>query len=169
MTGQLRIWVTAAGALACLAGCHRTTITNPLPIDDVASDPQQDLEFWHSLPGRSAVSNNEGFHGLILLEEGKDDSKNYEERLAYAREKQWVDTSFDEPGDLAMRRGTLAKAITVANDIQGGVMMHLTRKSPRYATFELVYMRIMGDGSPQMVLSGLDYVGVIGKVQIAWW
>lgn len=159
--------ISAAFLLAAAAtGCQRSTVREPLAIDGVdASDPAKQLDFWHSLPGRSAVSNNEGLHGLILFVDGQDPNTNYEQRVAYAKEKGWLAQGFNEPGEMVMQRGTLARAIAVSNNIKGGVMMRVTNSAGRYAARELQYLRIMGDGTEQQVLSGLDYVGVISKVQ----
>lgn len=148
------------------AGCQRTIVREPLAIDGLdPNDAGKQLDFWHSLPGRSAVTNNEGLHGLILLAEGKDESQNYDQRVAYAIEKGWLPAGFSEQGDLAMQRGTLARAVAVSQGIKGGVMMRLTNSHARYAERELEYLRIMGPGTALQAVSGLDYVGVVSKAQ----
>lgn len=153
-------------ALAVFAGCSRTMVREPLPIDGVNSaDVDKQLEFWHSLPGRSAVSNNEGLHGLILFIDGQDPNETYEARVSYAKEKGWLPGHFNEPGEMVMQRGTLARAIAKGVDIKGGVMMRVTGGNARYAARELQYMGIMGESTDMQALSGLDYVGVISKVQ----
>ncbi len=154
--------------LVCLsaAACQRTVVRQPLAIDELdPADTSKQMEFWHNLPGRSAVSNNEGLHGLLLFVDNKDEAKNYPERVAAAKAKGWLPDDFDEPGDLVMQRGTLARAVAKASDIKGGVMMRITNGSARYAERELEYLRIMGPGTQQQAVSGLDYVGVISKMQ----
>lgn len=148
------------------ASCQRTMVREALDIDSVKADPQSaQLDFWHSLPGKSAVSNNEGLHGLILFADGSDPSTNYDQRVALAKERGWLSQSWDEPGDMVMQRGTLAKAVAVATGIKGGVMMQLTNSSGRYSARELQYLGIMAESTEQQAISGLDFVGVISKVQ----
>ncbi len=164
-TINLILATLAAGAVLA-SGCARTVVQDPLPTDYDETDITAQLDFWHELPGRSAVSNNEGLHGVILLFDGTDPTDNYESRVALLKEKGWLPRKFAEPGDLAMQRGTLAYALCRAMDFdQGGVMYQLTDGSPRYATRELTYAGVMPEGSDLMVVDGLDYVGVVSRAQ----
>ena len=153
-------------AVVTAGGCQRSMVREALPIDGPKADAAaSQLDFWHSLPGKGAISNNEGLHGLILFTEGNDPNENYDQRLAFAKQKGWLGEGFDEPGDMVMQRGTLARAIAVSTDIKGGVMMRITNSHGRYASRELQYLGIMAESTPQQALSGLDFVGVIAKVQ----
>jgi hypothetical protein len=154
-----------AGVLAMPAGCARTTVDAPIETSYDRSDIVSSVDFWHELTSRSAVTNNEGLHGLILFADDDDPNETYEQRVEYLTALGWLPEGFDEPGDLAMQRGTLAKALSHALEIEGGVMMGLTGKSPRYATRELVFLGIMPQGTEQQVLSGYQYVGVISEAQ----
>lgn len=169
MTKSMWIGTLAAfgfgAAMALQGGCSRSLVEQPLDAGMPDHSEASEMDFWHSLPGRSAVSNSEGFHGVLLLADGADETATYEERLAVLKERGWVSGGFDEAGDLAMQRGTLAKAICHAMEIKGGVMMHLTNRSARYAMRELAYVRIMAPSTENQVVSGLDYVGVISKAQ----
>ena len=152
-------------AALLLGACQRTVIENPEVTDYNPNDLTAQLDFWHDLPGRSAVSNDEGFHGIILLFEGIDTTSNYDERTQHLKEIGWLQDDFDEPADLAMQRGTLSRLLAKAMDIKGGVMMRITNTAPRYAYKELVYLGVMPDGSELMVVDGLDYLGVISRAQ----
>ena len=153
------------GASLCLGACSRTVVENRLDTTYEPGDLTAELDFWHNLPGRSAVTNDEGLHGVILFADGSDDSGSYEERIARLKERGWLLQGFDEAPDLAMQRGVLAKAIAHLLDIEGGVMYTITNKHPRYATRELVYLGLFGPGTEQQVISGVDYVGVFSKAQ----
>ncbi len=161
--------ITRASLVALAAvlatGCARTTVESAAATDYDRADIVQSVEFWHTLPSRSAVTNDEGFHGLILFADENDPNDTYEQRVDYFKALGWLDESFDEPANLAMQRGTLAKLLSHAMKIDGGVMMRLSGKSPRYATRELVHLGIMPQGTDQMVLSGYQYIGVISKAQ----
>jgi hypothetical protein len=165
-SAKLRI-LSAVVGVCCAAmpgGCTRTTVTRPVEPYADASDEAQ-IDFWHTLPGVTAVSNNEGLHGVLLFADGQDPSGTYEARVASLKDRGWLEPGFDEPESLAMSRGTLAKALCHALEIKGGVMMGLTHKAPRYAVRELVYMEIMAPSTENQVISGLDYIGVISKAQ----
>lgn len=160
--------LAAAGAMSCLllaGGCQRTRLqVADVPVSAVAGEGAE-LDFWHALPGRSAVSNSEGFHGVLLLADGTDPTTTWDERLAVLRQRGWVGDGFAEDGSLAMQRGALSKALAHALDIRGGVMMHVTGRSPRYAARELAYLNILQPSTENQVISGLDYIGIISRAQ----
>jgi hypothetical protein len=150
----------------CAAGCERTMVAQPLDPAVMAGTPDAAMEFWHSLPGRSAVTNSEGLHGVLLLADGTDTSEGYDARVATLKQRGWLESGFDEPENMAMQRGTLAKALVHMMDVRGGVMMHLTGRSPRYAARELAYMGVIQpETTSNQVMSGLDYLAVISKSQ----
>lgn len=163
---DLRLLAVVLAACPFLGACSRTMITDPVPTAAMADTPDATLEFWHTLPAQSAISNDEGLHGVILLVDGADPNPTYEDRVAALKQRGWIDEGFDEPANMAMQRGTLAKALAHALDIRGGVMMHLTGRAPRYAAKELSYLGVMqADATSNQVISGLDYLAIISKAQ----
>lgn len=169
----LLAWTMRAGALAAAgavlaggAGCARTMIAETLATNYAAGEVEQELAYWHTLPTRSAVANDEGLHGLFLLADGDDPSGSYEARVEGAKARGWIPAGFDEPAGMAMQRGTLAMAVAVICEIRGGVVMRALGPSPRYAVRELTYLRLMPENSTELqTLTGLEYVGVISKAQ----
>lgn len=160
-----RAGVLVIAAAVALAGCARTNVKQVQRTDYDPSDPTAELDFWHNLPGRSAVTNDEGLHGVLVFADGTDPTRTYADRVALLKERGWLPAGFDEEPNVAMQRGTLAKALAHALEIRGGVMMRVTDKSRRYSNRELVYMGLMAPGTEQQVMSGLDYIGVISKAQ----
>ena len=155
----------AAGAALTLAGCARTTIENTLETNYAAADPGAQVNFWHTLPERSAVANDEGLHGLFILADGSDPHSTYEARVADARARGWIGSSWNEPANLAMQRGTLAAAVAKIVQLRGGVMYSLL-PGPRYATRELISRGMIPPGSSEnQAITGLEYLGVIGRAQ----
>jgi hypothetical protein len=153
-------------ALVALSGCARTVVVDPLVTTYPADDVQAELAYWHSLPSRSAVSNDEGLHGLILLADTEDAAGSYEARVALAKERGWLSEGFDEPANLAMQRGSLARSVAVICKIKGGVMMQLTGPNARYATRELVSMGMIPEGSSEnQSITGLEFMSVITQAQ----
>ncbi|MBL8762827.1 MAG: hypothetical protein JNM07_00980 [Phycisphaerae bacterium] len=148
-----------------VGGCQRTVVTDRLTTDYERTDQAAEMNFWHSLPSRATISNDEALHGLILTVDGEDPTAAYEQRVEMARARGWVGMGFDEPPDLAARRGMLARAIAVACEIRGGIVMRLFGVSDRYATRELVYLGLMIESTENQAISGLEYLGVMQKVQ----
>jgi len=157
--------ITLAALALSVTGCARTVVKNPVNTDYNPSDTTGELDFWHGLPGQSAVSNDEAFHGVLLMFDGADPTMGYDNRVAALKERGWLSKKFDESADLAMQRGTLAYILVRAMDVKGGVMMFLTDRSARYANLELQRIGVMPAGSELMVLDGLDYVGTMSKAQ----
>lgn len=159
---------TLLGLAAAAVGgaCTRTTVTQELDTSYDSTDITRDVTFWHRLPERSAVTNDEGLHGLLGFILGDDPATTYAARLKLAKEKGLIPADFNEPSNATMTRGTLAYAIAKFMGIKGGVMMRLSGGSARYATRELTFMGILPEGSTDnQSISGLDYVGVISKAQ----
>lgn len=155
----------AAAAMAC-GGCTRTVAQNPLNTNYAVDDANAELDFWHSLSSRSAVTNDEGLHGLILLEDGVDRSGGYEGRVQIAKDRGWVSRKWREPADVSMQRGTMAAALVKICGVKGGVWLRLLGNVPRYAVRELVFLRIMPDPSGEtQSMTGLEFVGTISKAQ----
>jgi len=153
-------------AAAILGACARTVVRNSLDTSYDPSDLVLDAAFWHKLPERSAVTNDEGLHGLLVVALNDDPTRSYDERVALCRQKNLVPQDFSEPFNATMTRGTLAYALAAYLDIKGGVIMQLAGNSGRYATRELTYIGVLPPGSTDnQAISGLDYVGVISKAQ----
>jgi hypothetical protein len=155
-----------AAAASQHGGCARTTVSKTLDTTYDATDITRDVAFWHRLPERSAITNDEGIHGLLGFILGDDPTKTYPERIKLAKEKALLPESFNEPYNATMTRGTLAFALARYIGVEGGVMMRVSGGSARYATRELTFLGILPDGSTEnLSISGLDYVGVISKAQ----
>src|SRR5262245_27517119 len=107
------------------AGCSRTFVAKPLNTDYNHANIQDDLRFWHSLPGRSAVCNDEALHALIVLEDGQDKDRSYQDRVLHGKSRGWLPANWDEPADEAIHQGRLASALAIILGMKGGVMMHL--------------------------------------------
>lgn len=149
-----------------LGGCSRTVVKDPLETNYPVTDDAAELAFWHSLPSRSAVSNDEGLHGLLLLADGVDEAGSYEARVQKAKDRGWLSAGFDEEKDLAMRRGVLARCVVVICKIKGGVMLQALGPTERYSTRELGAMGVIPSGSSEnQSITGLEYMSVIAAAQ----
>jgi hypothetical protein len=154
-----------ACALAALcAGCQTAHITQSVVAKFPGDDADSQLSFWHGLAAHHLTSNDDAFHGILLDLDGHDKSANYAQRVATLKSRGLLKSSFDEPADTAIERGTFATIVVKMLGIHGGWAMHVFGDTPRYALRELVYLGIFPPSSPQQTFSGTEFVGVIGKI-----
>ncbi len=165
----LRKLPTTGLLLALLAGCQSVRVQQPpsaklAPATDQNS-PYGQIEFWHTLNDQPLASNDDAFHALLLYFDGKDEAADYAARVHALKARHWLASNFDEAGDRAVHRGTVAQALVTALKFKGGVTMRLLGHSPRYALRELQFRGLLPDSSPNQVFTGGELVGVIGKVE----
>ena len=153
------------GLIAILGGCQTLHVPNSVVAKDSGNDAGSQLSYWHDLAERHLTSNDDAFHGVLLYLDGKDPSKNYDERVATLKKRNLLASNFHQPADMAIERGTIAVIVVKTLDIRGGWVMHVFGVSPRYAVKELVDDEIFTPSSPQQTFSGSEFVGVIGKLE----
>jgi hypothetical protein len=129
------------------------------------NDPGAQLQFWHALPERTAVSNDEAFHALLLFVEGQDAGGSYDQRVTLLKDKRMLPAGFDGGAAEPVRRGTLAVALTQALSIKGGLTMRMFGARDRYAVRELQYAGLYPPSSPQQTFSGQEFLGIIGRAE----
>src|SRR6478672_9282798 len=94
-----------------VSGCQSHTRGVSLPPSLGGNDPQMQMDFWHVLPERKVVSNDEAFHALLLFVDGKDLTGDYAGRVKLLTERQMIPSNFNEDSEAAIRRGTVAVAM----------------------------------------------------------
>ena len=160
-------YVVMTVTLVWLGGCHATSshIAQPLAPELAKSDPDVQVEFWHTLPDRKAVSNDEAFHGLLLFADGDDRSADYAGRVETLKQRRMLPGDFSATAGEPARRGTVAVALAEVLSIRGGLTMHLFGSSSRYAVRELQYAGLFPPSSPQQTFSGAEFLGIIGRAE----
>lgn len=158
------LFLLLCGLAALMQGCQSAVVAHSVDQKFFANDTNSQLSFWHELANRRVTSNDDAFHGLLLYADSKDDSKNYDQRVSTLKSRGLLADSFSEPANSAITRGTLSVAIVKLLDIKGGWVMHVFGPTPRYAVKELVYRGIFPPSSPQQTFSGVEFVGIIGKI-----
>jgi hypothetical protein len=158
--------VLLAGAVSGpLGGCAAPRVERSLAEEKGGNVDEARMEFWHTLPERSMISNDTAFHALLLFFEGKDPADGYAERVELLKGRGMLPASFDAPADAAVERGHIAMALVKGLEIEGGLMMRLLGPSPRYATRELEYLGFFKTGSPQQAISGAQLMGLIAQAE----
>jgi hypothetical protein len=151
--------------LLVVAGCHNAKVAEPLTGKLGGSDPDAQMEFWHTLAERNLTSNDEAFHGLLLYLGDTDPAGDYPGRVRELKSRGLLDAGFNQPADQAVQRGILATALVRALKIKGGVFQRLTHDNPRYAVRELMYLDLYPPSSPQQTFSGSEFLGIIGRIE----
>ncbi|HVT89820.1 MAG TPA: hypothetical protein VHD56_13280 [Tepidisphaeraceae bacterium] len=151
--------------LGLAAGCQTAHVAEPLTGKYGGADADAQMEFWHQLADRPVTCNDEAFHGLLLYLDGKDDNADYAARISSMKSRSLLPGDFHAPANDAVSRGVLAVAISRALQIKGGVMLHVARTSPRYATRELMFMDLYPPSSPNQTFSGAEFLGIMGRVE----
>jgi hypothetical protein len=160
-----RTMTTSLVITLLLAGCHNAKVAEPLTAKLGGSDPDAQMEFWHTLAERNLTSNDEAFHGLLLYLSDTDPATDYAGRVRELKSRGLLDASFNQPADQAVQRGILATALVRALKIKGGVFQRLTHDNPRYAVRELMYLDLYPASSPQQTFSGSEFLGIIGRME----
>jgi hypothetical protein len=150
---------------AFVSGCQSHTRGVSLPPSLGGNDPQMQMDFWHVLPERKVVSNDEAFHALLLFVDGKDLTGDYAGRVKLLTERRMLPSHFNEDSEAAIRRGTVAVAIMRALRLEGGLTIHLFGVYSRYAVREMEYVGLFPPSSPQQTFSGAEFLGIIGRAE----
>ena len=158
-------WLLLPMLVLVLSGCQPVTVEEPLTGELAGGDGQSQMEFWHALAGRHVVSNDEGFHALLLFFDDEDVCENYEQRVEVLKERGALPGSFDQAGAEALDYGDLAVVLTKELKIKGGVTLGLFPYNARYASRELRYLGIYPPSTANQIISGGDFVAMIGVVE----
>ena len=161
---SLRITALVALFLTC-TGCQVSHNAQALKPELAKNDENTQLEFWHSLTEAPVTSNDQAFHGLLLLLHEKDTASDYAGRMQLLKSEGLLSGSFNEPADAPASRGTIAVVLVHALHIKGGLNLHLLPMSERYATRELQFDNIYPPSTANQTFSGNEFVGIIGRVE----
>jgi hypothetical protein len=153
--------------IACMAvGCETAKIAEPLTATTSGNDENAQLEFYHTLAGRSMASNDEAFHAMLLFLHGEDPAEDYSGRVAAMNTNNLIPAGFDRPAEEAATKGTMAVIAVSVLKIKGGLTMRLFGPVPRYALRELHQMGLFPPGSSvNQTISGSEMLTVIGKIE----
>jgi hypothetical protein len=157
--------LACASSIAITGGCQSSVKGPPLAKELSGDDPSAQIEFWHALPTRRAVGNDEAFHALLLLLDGADPAADYAGRVRAMTGRGLLPSGFAEPPDAAIRRGTLAGVLARALPVRGGLTMRLFGARDRYATREMEYAGLFPPSSPHQTFSGPEFLGIMGRVE----
>jgi len=156
------IMTAAAGLLAVSCEMSRPVevvfVENELP----AAAGRDSAQLAYDLSQKTWCTNDEACSLILMLMEGEDSCRNFDERIVALAAKGLADAGWDIAADQPVTKGTLAYMLCRALDIRGGVMMHLLNNR-RYSYRQAVAEGLMVKGAEWEPLTGPEVVGIIGR------
>lgn len=130
-------------------------------------DELSDVEFQAYLAEVPLISVAESFRAMLILADGADATKSFDERRTALESRGIVRSEWNlQPGNV-LDRGTLAYMVLRICQIRGGVNMVLFGSwglgDRRYALRELVYRDMITDGADYEFVRGGEMVAVMTK------
>ncbi|MDB5327382.1 MAG: hypothetical protein JWM57_2951 [Phycisphaerales bacterium] len=160
-----RLKTTLLIGLLAITGCELAKVKNSVVAEHGGSTDDAQMDFWHDLNDAKIACNDDAFHAILLYLDSKDEYTDYVARLNGMKSRGLLPTGFNAPANESVERGTVAVVLVKAMQIKGGLMMHVTGASPRYAVRELCFEGIYPPSTPNQTFSGSELVGIIGRVE----
>lgn len=161
MRSKVRVFCLAALAL-CAAGCARATTSYSAVEKHDSSEAE--LDFFEALEKSQVVTNNDALHTFFLLADKEDHWVTYDERVAEAKRRAWLPSSFDEPANESATVGWIARVACILSDLSGGLSMRIFGPIPRYAVRELAYAQVLVGKKETQGFSGLEFVDFLTRL-----
>lgn len=126
-------------------------------------------ELTYSLVNDPApVTQNRAYHAFIVWAEGKDDCRNFGQRVARLEEQRVLDPHWTHDPLRPLTRGRLASMICRKMNIRGSVALILLGPNERAARRELIFRNIMPAGGGDWDgINGAEFVNVLKKADEA--
>ena len=151
-------------ACVCLLGACQPYMMKSSAVDKFA-EAQQEIEFLDALEDMPAVTNNDALHAFLILEDGTDPSKDYQDRVAEGIRRKWLSSSFDQQANAAARIGWMAGTGCRIMKIRGGLTMMIFGPVDRYAVKELIYMEILPLRTDNQSLTGGEFIDYLNRLE----
>ena len=163
----MTLWVVVI-LVVTLGGCAPAGVRGVRAFEDLPpaeGKVMSDAQFLFDLSKKKYCSTDDAYRGMLFLIDGKDTSKDFEERTARLAMRGVVKKNWRHSYNEVVTKGKVAYMLVRALGMRGGVMYNVTNASPRYSLRELVFMGIIVDGTEQSKLSGAEYVGILGRAE----
>ena len=158
-----RVGLVLVIGLVAMTGCVNRQAAESSAVDQFPG-ADQDIEFMEKVESMSAVTNNDMLHALLLVSNGVDPARDYEERVLLARQKGWVPKDWDKPANASASSGDIAMAGCRLGGIEGGLTMRVFGPSGRYCLRELESRGIMPTRTDYQSLSGPEFRDFLNRL-----
>jgi len=152
-------WIVLSGA----AGCSQRSGLMIAGPDTVLPDNEDSAGFLDRMSSGAKVTENDAMRGVLLLMDGKDTTKTFQQRVKLLVERKVADPCWEFGSHRAITRGKLAYMVYQACKVRGGLMLAITGPNQRYCLRELEYQKIMSEGTMLTEVTGMEFVAVIGR------
>jgi hypothetical protein len=154
--------------LASLLVLANLGCTGPRPIQpSVNASELSDEGFQSYLAEVELVTVDEAFRGILILADGEDTSKNFEERRQKLESRGIVRPAWHLEADNVADTGSVAYMVCQVCRIKGGVDMRtfgrLGLGDRRYALRELIYREMINDSVDYQYMTGAGFFALIRK------
>jgi len=165
MRSTLRyLWVFSAVAVVFAAGgCNVTKMMTVTAVATKMPADEDSAAFLDRISSQANVSENDAMRGFLLLLDGRDSAKSFDERVESLRARKIVDARWSFDATRAITRGKLAYMAFQACKMSGGIMIMLAGPTQRYCLREMQYRRMMTAGSMCTPVTGMEFVGVLSR------
>ena len=146
---------------ALFAGCTAPRQEQP----SVKADELSDEGFQAYLAEVSLVTVDEAYRAMLILSDGQDGSKDFEERKTKLESRGIARPAWKLQPENVIDAGSVAYMICKICQIKGGVNMHLLGSwglgDRRYALRELVYREMIDDSVDYQFMTGAELYGML--------
>ncbi len=163
----MTLWIVVI-LVVSLGGCAPRGVRGVRAFEDLPpaeGEVMSDVQFLFDLSKKEYCSTDDAYRGMLYLIDGKDTSKDFEERTARLIMHKVVKKSWQHSCNEVVSKGKVAYMLVRALGIRGGIMYNITNASARYSLRELVFMGIIKDGTEYSKVSGAEYVGILGRAE----
>jgi hypothetical protein len=162
----LRAGAALLAAVLCLcvaAGCAGPRQSPP----SVDSNTLSDDGFQAYLAEVSLVTVNEAYRAMLILADGEDTSKTFEERKAKLEARGIARKEWNLQPDNVVDAGSLAYMVCRICKVRGGVCYNVFGRvglgDRRYALRELIYLEMINELGDYQYITGATMLGVMAK------
>lgn len=156
------IFAVLTGWLSLVGCAPHVTYAPALDDQSVASS-----EFLHVVARQPVVTYDQACRALLLMTEGQDQARGFEERTAVLQASGVVRAEWGLSANDVVDRGTLAYMICQACKLPGGINTRLSGWTGvgdrRYALHEAIHRGLIVGGTSEQVLAGGEFVRAIAK------
>jgi len=145
-----------------LCGCSRGGL-NVVGGDATLAANEDSAVLLDRLASGKTVGENDAARGMVLLLDGKDSCRTFQDRITLLRGRGVVGEHWDFVADRAITRGRLAYMVYQACKMRGGLTLALAGPSERYCLRELAYRRMMTVGPELTPATGMEFVAVLSR------
>lgn len=164
MKGQRNLLtLLCLGAALWLTGCEDGLVTgpsSPLPAGEESD------AFLDRLSNQTSVDEDDAFRGMLYLVDGKDDAKDFSQRVEILRDNGILPSEWDCVADRKITRGRLAYMIYQTAEFKGGVVLSMTGPNQRYCLRELQYKNVIGPGAVYGYVTGMEFIAIISRANV---